>query len=177
MANYPHNNHRFCAVADEGNDRIYSIGGVTTEYRRLAYYYTVSKNSWSGMAGLKYKAYDTGCGIITKRDTGHRFLVVTGIADENAQYYDLTSGSSWVKMSKQNARSNRVSIVSLTPYEAYQVGGWTKTHGYHGRNWWMWNPENYKFEDQDIYMRRQHVGGDWTRIPEDAWILRTCNLD
>ena len=176
MANYPHVNHRFCAVADEGNDRIYSVGGVTTAYQKKAYYYNVRGNYWSSMANLKYAAYDIGCAITTMRGSGNRYLIVTGVKDEMSQYYDLTSGSKWIKLAAQNARTNRVSIISLTPYEAYQVGGWTKTHSYHARNWWLWNPTNYKYEDIGVSMSRQHCGGDWTKIPEDAWVLRTCSL-
>lgn len=62
-ANMPYKNHRyptdqsvnflvlcktfrFCAVADEENDRIYMIGGVTTAVRYSVRYYKVSTNSW-----------------------------------------------------------------------------------------------------------------------------------
>ena len=176
MANYPHPNHRFCAAADEGHDRIYTVGGWTTAYRNNSYYYNVKANYWSSMPNLKYMAYNIGCGITTMRGSGNRFLIVTGVIDAFAQYYDLTSGYQWVKLATQNARTNLVSIVSLTPSEAYQVGGWTETHSYHTRNWWLWNPSSYKYEDHGLNMARQHVGGDWTRIPEDAWMLRTCSI-
>ena len=33
MTDYPHTQHRFCAVADEETDRIYGLGGVTSAYR------------------------------------------------------------------------------------------------------------------------------------------------
>ena len=128
------------------------------------------------MSSLKYASYDNGCGIIRKRTTGNSLLILTGVLDANAQYYDLTSGSQWIKLATQDTKYNRVSIVSLTPHEAYQVGGWTEKHGYHARTWWMWNPITYKFVDQSISMIRQHCGGDWTRIPEDAWVLRSCSL-
>ena len=44
------------------------------------------------------------------------------------------------------------------------------------RNWWIWSPESWRFEDLGLYMRRDHVGGDFTRIPEDALLLRKCSL-
>ena len=48
-ANLPYANHRFCAVADELNDKIYMIGG----YYSHAYYqtrqYKVSTNTWQYM--------------------------------------------------------------------------------------------------------------------------------
>ena len=37
---------RFCAVADEQNDRIYMIGGATSSRRQAVRYYRVSTNSW-----------------------------------------------------------------------------------------------------------------------------------
>ena len=91
MADYPHDNHRFCAVADEGRDRIYTVGGV--HHKNHNYYYTVSTNSWTGiqvrktgasiqliltlvLQGLKKKSYDGACGIITQRSSGHRYLVL-----------------------------------------------------------------------------------------------------
>ena len=175
MANYPHDNHRFCAVADEGHDRIYSLGGSTKAHRKNAYYYNVKANSWSGMTGLKYWAYDIGCAITTMRN-GNRYLIVTGITDQLTQYFDLTSWRGWSKLEKANSDMNRPSLVSLTPTESYQVGGWTRTHGYHARNWWLWNPVNNRYEDHGVSMRRQHCGGDWTRIPEDALVLRSCSL-
>ena len=37
---------RFCAVADELNDRIYTIGGADIAKRRSCRYYSVSTNTW-----------------------------------------------------------------------------------------------------------------------------------
>ena len=50
---------RFCAVADELNDRIYMVGGATTARRKLCKYYRVSTNSWHGCndGTLNYNAY------------------------------------------------------------------------------------------------------------------------
>jgi hypothetical protein len=176
MTNYPHNNHRFCAVADEGYDRIYSLGGVTTAYRQNAYYYTPSKNQWTSMPTLKYKSYDSGCAIITQKGAGNRWIVLAGTHSKDMQYYDLTSPSKWIAMTSAVSAINRISLISLTSYEAYQVGGYTATFSYHTRNWWIWDPQSTRFENHNLNMRREHVGGDFTRIPEDAMLLRTCSL-
>ena len=52
---------RFCAVADELNDRIYMVGGASSPVARRKYcrYYRVSTNSWHGCtdATLTYDTY------------------------------------------------------------------------------------------------------------------------
>ena len=40
----------------------------------------------------------------------------------------------------------------------------------------MWNPQTNKFKDESLYLRRAHYRGDFTRIPEDAAVLRECSL-
>ena len=40
---------RFCAVADEMNNKIYMIGGYHSHAYYKAYQYTISSNSWSPM--------------------------------------------------------------------------------------------------------------------------------
>ena len=44
-------------------------------------------------------------------------------------------------------------------------------------NWWLWSPESWRFEDRDLYMYRPHEAGAFTRIPEDAAIIRKCKLN
>ena len=50
---------RFCAVADELNDRIYMVGGANNARRKLCKYYRVSTNSWHGCydGTLTYDTY------------------------------------------------------------------------------------------------------------------------
>ena len=175
MANYPIPNHRFCAVADEGNDRIYGLGGVTTSYNYKAYYYTPTTNSWTSMPNLYYSSYDSGCAIITMKGGGSRWIVLAGTHSTRMQYYDL-AGTKWRAMTSSTTSINRISLVSITQYEAYQVGGYSSKHGSSRRNWWIWNGNKQRFADPTLYMRREHVGGDFTRIPEDALILRKCSL-
>ena len=44
------------------------------------------------------------------------------------------------------------------------------------RNWWVWSFDDTKFKDWNIHMYRDHYQGSFTRIPEDAAMLRACNL-
>ena len=44
------------------------------------------------------------------------------------------------------------------------------------RNWYVWNPHNWRFDDYGMHMQRHHYQGAFTRIPEDAAMLRGCNL-
>ena len=45
------------------------------------------------------------------------------------------------------------------------------------RNWYVFNPHNTRFEDYGLYMQRGHNRADFTRIPEDAAMLRNCKLN
>ena len=48
---------------------------------------------------------------------------------------------------------------------------------YHHRNWYIWDPSTNRYEDHGVHMRRPHYQGAFTRIPEDAMILRDCKLN
>ncbi len=80
-----------CAVADEGYDRIYSLGGYNcynyTSWSRTyeqcgessdAYQYRVSSDSWSTFPALRYTSAQIGCAITRRASTGNRLLLVTG---------------------------------------------------------------------------------------------------
>ena len=45
------------------------------------------------------------------------------------------------------------------------------------RNWYVWNPRDNRYEDFGLYMYRPHYHGAFTRIPEDAMVLRTCKIN
>ena len=38
-------------------------------------------------------------------------------------------------------------MISMTPYSAFMLGAATNTYGTNLANFWVYNPENYKFED------------------------------
>ena len=136
VAKYPVKIGRHCAVADEGYDKIYSMGGRymtsstgSSEYNR-AYVYDVKSNVWSSMPGdstLYHGATQDGaCMIIRRRSNGHRILVYVGDYQSRTQYFDLSgyeaSGSgSWRNYKTPQYKTKFSTIVSLSPYESYQV--------------------------------------------------------
>jgi len=66
-------------------------------------------------------------------------------------------------------------MVSLNEWEAFIMGGYTNGHGNSKRNWFVYNPENKRFEDLSGSMMYEHAGqSDFTRIPQDALALKDC---
>ena len=123
MASYPVPIHRHCAVSDPGYDRIYSMAGNS---RSNAYYYTISTNSWSSMPSLYWSGNNMACVIIRRRATGNKIIVLVGDGILRQQYFDLTvyeaNGSgTWMTMADPQYTSFFSAIVSLTPYESYEV--------------------------------------------------------
>jgi hypothetical protein len=135
MANYPTlNTHRYCAVADEGYDAIYVMGGqVCTPgcwVTRQVFKYTISTDKWSGFAELPWNRQDGGCGITYRRTDGHRWMIHAG-HDWGAElaYYDLTINSGWEAYGGLTTHWARSRWISLTPYESLLAGGYTGSHG------------------------------------------------
>ena len=46
-----------------------------------------------------------------------------------------------------NPENGQGRMVSMTPYSAFMLGAATNTYGTNLANFWVYNPENYKFED------------------------------
>ena len=125
VAGYPIATHRHCSVADEGNNRIYSMGG--SGRRGNSYYYQVSTNSWHGMPGLYWGAQDMACTIIRRRSNGHKILILTGNWEIRSQWIDLTNyetnaaSASWQPWVDQISHTQFSTSVSLSEYESYLV--------------------------------------------------------
>ena len=135
MDNYPVKIGRHCAVADEGYNKIYSMGGrrtysgtSTEEYDRAFVYY-VKENNWENMPGdstLYWRAENTACTIIRRKANGHRIILLVGDDKHRSQYFDLTayeeSGSGeWRSFVDPQYRTFYSTLVSISPYESYQV--------------------------------------------------------
>ena len=46
-----------------------------------------------------------------------------------------------------NPENGQGRMVSMTPYSAFMLGAATNTYGTNLANFWVYNRENYKFED------------------------------
>ena len=125
MASYPITNGRHCAVADEDKFRIYSMGGNSRKTK--SYYYKVHSNSWVQMPSLYWGAVNTACTIVRRRSNGNKILILTGDYESRSQWLDLTSfekkenSVSWQKWVTPQYQIRYSTIVSLSPYESYQV--------------------------------------------------------
>jgi hypothetical protein len=135
MASYPTLNiHRYCAVADEGYDAIYVLGGLVCTpgcgNTNQVFKYTISTDTWSGFAGLPWNRNDGGCGITYKRTDGHRWIILAG-QDWGSElvFYDLTTNSGWTHYNYLTLNWARCRWISLTPYESFLAGGNTDAYG------------------------------------------------
>ena len=128
MAAYPKRVYRFCAVADDGYDRIISMGGYTDGGTVLhsMYIYKVSEDKWVAQHDLTHATRDPACGIIHRRSDGHRILYVVGTYARRSEYFDLTNYGGNGRIRTQNwvtpnHHSQMTTLVSLSPYESYEV--------------------------------------------------------
>ena len=55
-------------------------------------------------------------------------MLYSGRSSDYVQYFDLEHGTSWEYMTDARSDNNRVSLISLSPYEAYLAGGYTSLH-------------------------------------------------
>ena len=134
VASYPRFISRFCAVADEGKDKIYSMGGITDPGVLISdmYEYKVSTNQWKSMPNLYYARMDLSCTIIRRKDTGNKIIIAVGGGSSLTQYFDLTGyeqkqgggasgGGNWFNGPTAAYSSEFTRIVSRTPFESYEV--------------------------------------------------------
>ena len=145
-------------MADEQNDRIYMIGGVTSSRRQAVRYYRVSTNSWHSPtdsttywsvyvrnSSPKMFAADViviisfTCHIIQDcaavivgwpRSNHRRIMIVYGRNSKNTNYMWLDPESNWGSTTKSSFNTDYMKAVSLSKWEHYLMGG--RTYGYHG---------------------------------------------
>jgi hypothetical protein len=135
MANYPSANiYAHCAVADEGYDAIYGLGGIYCAngcYQTAATYkYTVSTDTWTSFYGLPWSRTWPGCGIIRRRTDGNRWMILIGHQmDSTVVSFDLTANVGWNYYKNLDQGWARSNWISLTPFESYLAGGNTQTFG------------------------------------------------
>lgn len=123
-AGYPIATYRHCAVADESNNRIYSMGG--SGRRTNVYAYRVNQNSWLTMPSLYWGAENTACTIIRRKANGHKIMILTGNWEIRTQWIDLTNyeagaSVSWQPWVTPIFHTHYSTMVALSDYENYQV--------------------------------------------------------
>ena len=125
---------RHCAVADEGYDKIYSLGSyrcnpMCTEQAE-AYQYVVSTNTWSPFPSLSYSSSSIGCAITRRGGTGKRMIIISGDL-RYIQSFDLVTGTAWSRLQYYEQYGwDRPKLVSVTPWEVYKMGGSCSGCGY-----------------------------------------------
>ena len=135
-------------MADAGQDRLYIVGGHDCSYSRAeVYYYQVSSNQWHHHSNMPWSGrHDNAAGIITQK-TGERWIVV-GKGSEHGHiiYWNIDTNSGWHHVTNLygNYPHRFMHIVSLTPYTAFMLGGWTERDSFDIQNFWVWSPESYK---------------------------------
>ena len=65
-------------------------------------------------------------------------------------------------------------MISLTPYSAFMLGAWSSYYGTSAMNFWVYNPDNYKFEDVKRFMDVKHEWGYWTTVKKNHRALTNC---
>jgi hypothetical protein len=128
-----------CAVADEGYDKIYSLGGFrctsttssSCSKSNEAYQYTVSTDKWVTFSSLYYSSASIGCAIVRRAVTGNRILIVSGSGSSSygyIQFFDLVSGTSWSRLPNYEYYTRtRAKLVAVTPWEVYRMGGYSSS--------------------------------------------------
>ena len=128
MADYPIGIHGHCAVPDPGYDKIYVLGGNSypTLQETRTWVYQVSANTWSSFPDLVWGTVYNACGIIRRRSTGNRIILLVGNEETRTQYFDLTAYESsgkgaWTSFATPQYSSHWSTIVTLNPYESFEV--------------------------------------------------------
>merc|ERR1712038_604636 len=70
-----------------------------------------------------------------------------------------------------------MSMLSLTPYTAFMVGGKTTIDGLRNINFWTYNPERTRFEKPNRFLQHRHKWNYWTVAKKDYKALASCNAE
>ena len=177
-AYYPFAVQRHCATADEGFDRIYSLGGKDINTKRIeVYYYTVSSNTWTHHSNLMWTGQlDVACNVVTQKDGARWLLAVSGEYYGRVMYWDLTSNSGWYHAATLygDYKQRRMSMVNLSPTTTLLLGGWSQRNSRNLRNVWKYDFDKKNFYDTMHYMRGEHELGQFTRAKKNLRALTNC---
>ena len=179
VAFYPFKVHRHTAVVDEDNDRVFVLGGHTSYVsdRAEVYYYTPSSNSWTQISNMPWARLDVAAGII-KQKNDERWLMIQRPSYVEIYYWNLDTWSGWHHLSNSFLKfSGNMKMVSLTPYTAFMMGVNSDHYGTKTENFWVYNMENYKFQDMNRYVLNEHYWGYWTTAKKNFRIFNNCNAE
>ena len=169
-SNLPYPNHRFCSVADVEDGKIWMIGGseIGVGDKMQVYYFTVFSNVWTYHSDLfnKQTVIDPACGIIYRRTGEKILLVVRGGLGQAVIYFDLTNNLGWTFGSSLygNYAQNFMRMITLTPYNAFIMGGTSGRYGISLRNIFEFNHDKTNFEDNNYYLQNEMHNSYWTMV-------------
>ena len=178
-AGYPFRVHRHTAVVDEVNDRVFVLGGHTCGCcdRAEVYYYTPSSNSWTQISNMPWARLDMAAGII-KQKNDERWLMIQRINEVHIYYWNLDTWSGWHHVSNSPmTHSGNIFMLSLTPYTAFMLGVKSNHYGTSTENFFVYNPETYKFHGINRYILNEHYWGYWTTANKNFKIFDNCNAE
>ena len=106
----------------------------------------------------------------------HSIVVNKGSTNGAVIYWNLDANTGWhhpVNM-YGNYKQHHMFMVSLTPYSALLLGGWSQRNSYSTRNFWKFNPENKNFEQGFHYLQNEHYTGQWAVAKKNYRALKNC---
>ena len=70
-----------------------------------------------------------------------------------------------------------MAMISLTPYSAFMVGGYTTSDGRRNINYWVYNPERTRFEKPLRFLQHRQNWNYWTRVGLGYKALANCEAE
>ena len=70
-----------------------------------------------------------------------------------------------------------MAMISLTPYSAFMVGGYTTSDGRRNINYWVYNPERTRFEKPLRFLQHRQNWNYWTRVGLGFKALANCEAE
>ena len=155
------------------------FGGNDCSYTRAeAYYYTVSTNSWTQISNVPWGGSLDIISTIIKNKNGDRWLIISKERHTTMYYWNLETEHGWHGMGSNSIQHYKNSgMVSLTPYSAFILGGYTTQDSDDIQNFWVYNQENSRFEKVWRYIQNEHSWGYWTLANKNYRALENCKSE
>ena len=177
-AAYPRPIHRHLVVVDSVKQRLYVFGGHDCSHTRSeAYYYSPGTNSWTQISNMPWAALDVAGTIVTQKN-GERWIMLMRPSHSDMYYWNLETESGYTYMGGGTLQhSERMSMISLTPYTAFMLGGRTSSDGVKNINFWIYNPERTRFEKPNRYIQQRQRWNYWTVAKKNNKALASCTAE